>query len=395
MKPTLKRTVSAAAASAMILGCTACSSGQPSSSEFTPKLDTDKSVTLEIAGFFGNFEALDQIENDFNEIYPNVSFSYEQIGNSNISEYLTNNHGTDIFMTTDENVRFPGLEEKYTADNCEDLTGLIDSGIVLDDMLTTCTIDGKLLRIPMAQNINGIVVNVSLLEKEGLSVPQNYSEFKAALAALKEKGYTPIQGPTDVVYSELVSAMAYNIIGNDEELQAALYAGDSSASEKLLPVFSDVPFWVCNTEKVSGMKKRESKSEKFTAEPFEYEFMFAPTDVYEYREPWYGFSVNKSSDVIDYAKEFIRFLATEPELNKIAEIKGVPTVTKNGADERYTGVTAVKNVQQSYTNTGAIKPHIISFLQNTAKGLASGEITSAQEAADNFVQLCSQVSQTD
>ena len=87
MKPTLKRTVSAAAASAMILGCTACSSGQPSSSEFTPKLDTDKSVTLEIAGFFGNFEALDQIENDFNEIYPNVSFSYEQIGNSNISEY--------------------------------------------------------------------------------------------------------------------------------------------------------------------------------------------------------------------------------------------------------------------------------------------------------------------
>ena len=38
----------------------------------------------------------------------------------------------------------------------------------------------------------------------------------------------------------------------------------------------DVPFWVCDTEKVSGMKKRESKSEAFSANPFEYEFTFAP-----------------------------------------------------------------------------------------------------------------------
>ncbi len=38
----------------------------------------------------------------------------------------------------------------------------------------------------------------------------------------------------------------------------------------------DVPFWVCDTEKVSGMKKRESKSEVFSANPFEYEFTFAP-----------------------------------------------------------------------------------------------------------------------
>lgn len=38
----------------------------------------------------------------------------------------------------------------------------------------------------------------------------------------------------------------------------------------------NVPFWVCDTEKVSSMKKRESKSEAFSANPFEYEFTFAP-----------------------------------------------------------------------------------------------------------------------
>lgn len=133
---------------------------------------------------------LDQVENDFNEYYPNVTFAYEQIGGTQISEYLDNNPFTDIFMTSDDNIRFPGLEEKYTADRCADLTG--------------------------------VVVNVGLLEKEGLSVPQNWGEFTDVMGKLKDKGYTPVQGPVDVVYSGLISAMAYNIIGNDTDLENAL-----------------------------------------------------------------------------------------------------------------------------------------------------------------------------
>ena len=56
--------------SAMAL--TACA-GKPKETEtaasagFSPKLDTEKAVNLEIAGFFGNFEALDQVINHFNE----------------------------------------------------------------------------------------------------------------------------------------------------------------------------------------------------------------------------------------------------------------------------------------------------------------------------------------
>ena len=44
---------------------------------FTPSLDTEKSVSLEISGFMGNFEALDQVVNSFNEYYPNVTISYK------------------------------------------------------------------------------------------------------------------------------------------------------------------------------------------------------------------------------------------------------------------------------------------------------------------------------
>jgi len=432
MNTKLKRLLSAAAASALMLTGTACSSTEESGTGFTPRLDTETNVVLEIAGFFGNFEALDQVENDFNEIYPNVTFAYEQIGGTQISEYLDNNPFTDIFMTSDQNIRFPGLEDKYTADRCADLTGLIDESIVTENMLNTCYVDGKLLRVPMAQYLTGVVVNVGLLEKEGLSVPQTWSEFTDVMGKLKEKGYTPVQGPTDVVYSGLISAMAYNIIGNDSELQNALYAGDMSAEEKVLPVFDElkqiidngwtdpainetypadnydqailrffdgeVPFWVCDTEKFSGMKKRESKSENYSAAPFEYRFIFAPTGekgAYEYRDPWYGFSVNKDAEDIEYAKEFIRFLATQTELDKIADIKGVPSITKTADAERYTYVVNVEKVQQSFTNTGAIKPHIISFLESSAKKLASGELSTSQEAADAFITSCSTVSPND
>lgn len=114
MKKEMTRILSAAA-SAMALGCTACSGNSTESAfeGFSPKLDTEKAVTLEIAGFFGNFEALDQVENAFNEIYPNVTFSYEQNGGTDLDEYLKNNPYIEIFMATDENVRFPGLTEKY------------------------------------------------------------------------------------------------------------------------------------------------------------------------------------------------------------------------------------------------------------------------------------------
>lgn len=69
---------------------------------------------------------------------------------------------------------------------------------------------------------------------------------------------------------------------------------------------------------------------------------------YEYKEPWYGFSVNKNSDNKDFAVEFMRFLATEDEINKIASVKGMPSVAKNSKDEKYEGIQNVANVVCSY-----------------------------------------------
>lgn len=105
-------------------------------------------------------------------------------------------------MTDDTNFRYSDWEDYYVLDQCADLAkeNVNVSGIQ-DEYLKMCTFDGKLARIPMSVNTTGMAVNKTLLEKEGLDVPTNYEEFLSVLEALKEKGYTPIQGSENSIYA--------------------------------------------------------------------------------------------------------------------------------------------------------------------------------------------------
>ena len=411
-----------------MLGASGCGQKEESS-EFHPKLDTKESVVLSTAGFFGNFEALDQVTNDFNAYYPNVEFSYEQVGIDTFDSYLDANPNVDVIMTSED------IFEQSGKDLSSQFVDLAEEGISLgdleEDMLERCYHDGKLLSIPMGQNMYGLVVNVSLLEKEGLSVPKNYDEFLRVLDVLKKKGYTPIQEPESKVYAELTEAMAYDLILSDKTLQKDLAAGKESAAEALEPVLEkldtligqgyidpsvnetypddnydqailnffegDVPFWVCNTEKVSGMKKRESKSEAFQASPFEYTYIYVPlgeNGVYAYREPWFGFSVNKDSANYDYAVEFLRFLATEKEINEIADIKGVPSIAVKKTDaEIYQNVWNPEKMEMDCVNDGTITSAMVKNWYSCVNQYVSGESETAEDALKNFVESCSKTAQ--
>lgn len=216
----------------------------------------------------------------------------------------------------------------------------------------------------------------------------------------------------------MVLPMAMNILGNDEELTAKVLAGDDSFADSLKPVYErlskliengymsssvnetypddnydgailtffegDVPFWIANTESVSGMKKRESKSETFAASPFEYEFVNVPLGddgVYDYEEPWYGFSVNKNGDNVDYAVEFMRFLSQESELNKLAEIKGMPSVTTNNNDIRFNNALNPEKCAGRYVYDGQLSS-VNSIICDTANKMGYGDITTVDEAID-------------
>lgn len=411
---------------AAVVGMTGCGNSESESGQFQPKLDTDAKVVLNTTGFFGNFEALDQVTNDFNAYYPNVEFSYEQVSADNFEGYLEANPGVDIFMTSQET--FEKMGDKLT-EQCADLSKEgVSVGDLEEDMLKMSYHGGKLTTIPMGQNLYGLIVNVSLLEKEGLKVPDNYKEFMDVLATLKDKGYTPIQGPDSKVYAELTEGMAFDMILKDKKLYDSLMAGEDSAVDALLPVVEkleaiidngytdyavnqtypqdnydqailrffdgEVPFWVCNTEKVSGMKKRESKSESFQANPFEYTYIYAPLGdkgMYAYSEPWFGFSVNRDSDEYEYAIEFMRFLATRDEINKIADVKGVPSIAKEKTDIAiYQDVLNPGKVEMECVNDGTITQSMVADWYTCMNKYATGEYASAREAVEAFVKLCSE-----
>lgn len=390
------------------------------SAAFATSLDTDKAVTLDLAGFMANFEALDQVVNDFNEYYPNVTVNYEQNDQNSLVSYVKNNSNVDIFMTSNKNVTDKNDAGTYIYDQCLDLSGQdLDVSDIDPDLIKGCTIDGKLVRIPLAKTMCGMAVNTTLLEKEGLELPKNYEEFISVCQSLKDKGYTPIQSAQYHACSDMVLPMAMTILGTDEELVKKVNEGDTSYADSLLPVYErlqtiieneytsleinetypddnydgailkffegDVPFWITTTECFSGMKKRESKSDSYTENPFDYEFCNVPLGDeggYDYEEPWYGFSVNKDSDDIDYAVEFMRFLSTEDELNKLAEVKGMPSVTVNNSDERFKNAVHAENSMGRYVLNRSMNSDITATIADTANQFGRGEYDSAAAAIE-------------
>lgn len=218
-----------------LVGCSSDKKNEEGKNGFKASLDTEKKVTLNVMGFFGYFEALDEVVADFNKYYPNVEFVYEQSGGDNVVEYLESNQDADIFMTSNDVL---DAKKDELSQYCADLTKeKVDVSAIEKDMLVNSYYDDKLVSIPMGQRMCGLVVNVSLLKKEGLSIPQNYKEFLDVLETLKNKGYVPIQEAASKLYAELTYNMIFNLIQNDEELYNELKTGDENAVSKIRPVF--------------------------------------------------------------------------------------------------------------------------------------------------------------
>ena len=51
--------------------------------KFEPALDTNTSCTISVVGSYDNFEALEAEFDRFNELYPNVRFSYSKLDDYN------------------------------------------------------------------------------------------------------------------------------------------------------------------------------------------------------------------------------------------------------------------------------------------------------------------------
>jgi len=372
----MRKTICILVALMMILGLTACGGAaqEESAAEegFSPALDASTECSIVVAGGYDNFEALEAEFDRFNEFYPNVELVFTKVDDYNnmIGTVLDSSDAPDIYV----NYSWMYGREQYQSciDHAEDLANP-DLGLNLDCIRSNIilnTNDGSLPMVPVFANTYGMLVNTSLFEKEGLSVPTTYKELVEVCNAFREKGYeNPLMGFTNEETTSLFTLAAYPFfcesVANDEEAVKKLNALDASAGEYMRPTLEkmeqflkdsgvnldacaeiadnydavimrffegDVPMMLCSGDTVSGTKKRESRSEAFIDSPFEYTFVPVPLSeegAAFLDMPNLQFSVNKDSANLDMANEFMRFLITPEELNEMAQNKGLMSPTKD------------------------------------------------------------------
>ncbi len=414
----------------MILGLSACGSEQQEAAPeegFSPSLDTSTECQITVAGGYDNFEALEAEFDSFNEYYPNVELMFTKVDDYNnmIGMVLDGNDAPDIYV----NYSWMYGREQYQSsiDHAEDLAdpalGLDLDCIRSNIMLNTS--DDTLPMVPVFANTYGMLVNNSLFEKEGLSIPTTYEELVEVCKAFREKGYdNPMMGYSNEETTSLFTLSAYpffcETMADDAEAVNKFNALDPSAGEYMRPTLEkemqflsdgcvnldacaeiednyeavilrffegDVPMMFCSGDTVSGTKKRESQSEAFIANPFEYAFVPVPMSdegTTFLDMPNLQFSVNKDSANLDMANEFMRFLITPQELNEMAQNKGLMSPTK---DLSFNSVYAAFG---DVSESRVLSPEVIGLtddaviqLRQAVYAVGTGEMT-IDEAIDSF-----------
>ena len=390
-----------------------------SADEFQPRLDTDTSCEITVIGSYSNFEALEAEFDSFNEIYPDVELTYLKPDDYNnlLGTVLESNNTPNIFFS------FPwmyGNEEYETVlDHMENLSDP-ELGLDLDCIrpsLLNPDPDGKVLMVPIFARNYGMLVNQDLFEKEGLQVPATWEELLEVCEAFRSKGYdSPMMGYSAdssgclmniLVYPEVVAALA----GDEEALRAANELEPSAGEcmrkglESMMQLIDhgdinlekcneigdnyeavilrffegDVPMMICTGDTVSGTEKRESQSEAFSKAPFTYSFAPVPLSEeggYSVDSPSLEFSVNKSCDNLDMTNEFMRFLITREELNKMASVKRLLTPTTDlSFDSVYEPFSQVPAERVLSPEVIGITDAIAKQVRNAAYQVGSGAVT--------------------
>ncbi|MBR4462940.1 MAG: carbohydrate ABC transporter substrate-binding protein [Erysipelotrichaceae bacterium] len=406
----------------MLLGMTACGPKEqetPAEEGFTPSLDTSFTCYVNVAGGYDNFEALEAEFDRFNEYYPNVELRYTKIDDYNnmIGTVLNGNEAPDIYV----NYSWMYGREQYQSsiDHAEDLSDPalgIDLDCIRSNIILN-TEDGTRPMVPVFSNTYGMLINNDLFEKEGLSIPTTYQELVEVCNAFREQGYeNPMMGFSKEETTSLFTLTIYpffcGTVAHDADAIKKLNALDSSAGEYMRPSLEkivqflndgcvnldncaqiennydavilrffegDVPMMICSGDAVSGTKKRESRSESFIANPFSYRFAPVPMSdegAVFLDMPNLQFSVNKNSQNLDMANEFMRFLITSEELSEMAQNKGLMSPTKDlSFNSMYAAFGTVPESRILSPEVFGLTDNAVKQLRQAVYGVGTGTIT--------------------
>ncbi|SDB49974.1 multiple sugar transport system substrate-binding protein [Pseudobutyrivibrio sp. YE44] len=398
------------------------------SKEFSPKYSADTEYKISVVGTYSNFESLESEFERFYEHYPKgeIEYTYLDDYSNTIDQALAGQEPPDIYVVQ------PWMygDERYDS--------LFDGAEVLSDPELEIDLDcirssfrwdmgeGKILTLPVFATSYGMLVNMDIFEKEGLEVPKTFEELKDTCDKLKAAGYdSPVMGSNTSTTPGIGYSFAYPMfaktIKDDRSVEDDLNNLEPPAGEALRTSLTrlkefvdngcididkctaeieddynavimrffegDVPMMLCSGDVVSGTKKRESKSEAFEANPFEYDFYVAPSGDeggYYMDSISLLFCVNKNSESLDMTNEFIRFLANEQELGLMAQEKRLITPTKDySLDEVYASLADFPEDRTVNFRDIEIMDTAVKQFRAAAYGVINGEMT-VDEAVENY-----------
>ena len=368
----MKRRLSILFISLLIL-VSLCACGGKVEEDTNNELDTNYSTTIYVCGSWGNFEALDAAALLFNEKYPNIEIVYNSLDQytNDLQNRFVSGENIDIY-TIDWLL---SNDDRYTYfwEHALDLNGLLNFDNTSSEYLQTGVIDGKQIAVPIYASMYGLMVNEDLLAKYDLEVPTNYKEFKECLDTLKNNGLYPIleankEYIAHVILSEVfleaknssdVVKYVDNLLeGKDEtgvmedvveklsELETYIhpdsYNLEDSYNSAILRFFEgDIAFVPYYTSYFSGTKKREAKSETFSASPFTYSLIASPCDegyvrVNQQLSTFYMAVYDEiDEEKLPYVLEFLQFLIDDVGSETLSEVKNMPTANINVGDNNF------------------------------------------------------------
>jgi ABC-type glycerol-3-phosphate transport system substrate-binding protein len=127
-----------------VTGCSASgkTASDNGSETFTPALDTNTDATVEIVGLLENFESLEAVIKDFNQVYPKAVISYSKMDDykNTLPIKALGDNPPEIFMS----YRSYFMDNQQLVDNMLDLSDLkLDTGIFSKKVAEASMYDGK------------------------------------------------------------------------------------------------------------------------------------------------------------------------------------------------------------------------------------------------------------
>lgn len=178
-----------------------------------------------------NRPVFDKVIAEFEESHPGVKIKHETYENESyktkIKAAAAANELPDLFWG------WPGGYSKDFADAglTMDLSSYYENykEELPQSMLSTSTFDGKLYAVPAMAGLSGLYYNKKLFDENGVTVPTNWEEFKAACTAFAEKGITPIalSAKEPWVIAMVHDAIAVQTAGVEKTNKALLKDGQS------------------------------------------------------------------------------------------------------------------------------------------------------------------------